>query len=57
MTREELIRALNALVGKDREQLHIFAEGMLLRFLSKEGYDDIVKAYLVARERLHFAYA
>jgi hypothetical protein len=54
MTREELIAALEALTG-DESDTHTLAEGLLLGFLSKEGYGDIVRAYLGAREKLHWA--
>jgi hypothetical protein len=57
MSREELIAALAALDQGDPDGAkHELAIGLLLGFLSKEGYGDVVAAYLAARERVPFGY-
>lgn len=57
MTREELIAALDALVGGDADGTkHELAVALLLGFLIKEGYSDVVKAYRAARDRVPFGY-
>jgi hypothetical protein len=57
MSREELIAALAALEPGDHDGTkHTLVIGMLLGFLSKEGYGDVVRAYLAARDRVPFGY-
>jgi hypothetical protein len=57
MSREELIAALDALAPGDPDGAkHELAIGLLLGFLSQEGYGDVVRAYLAARDRVPFGY-
>ena len=54
MTREELIAMFEKIEYGDPLIQKSEAEGLLLVFLSHEGYDDIVDAYLEARNRVYF---
>ena len=53
MSREQLIAALQGLVptatSTEAAIVHALAEGWLLGFLLKEGYDDVFIAYENAR--------
>ena len=58
LTKEQVIKTLDKM-NKDNSQknAHIIADELLLEFLISEGYEDIVKAYKGARERVYFYYA
>ena len=57
MTKEEVIERLNALTGYDQEAAHGEADGLLLHALQLAGMDDVVEAYITARDRVDFWYA
>ena len=54
MTQEELIAAFDAIEYGDVQIQQSEAEGLLLCFLSDEGYGSVVDAYLAARNRVCF---
>lgn len=56
MTSAEAISQLKTLPD-DNEEAHAVADSILLRFLRAEGYDDIVDAWLNARDNIGFWYA
>lgn len=55
MTREELIAALEHIVTQgwhDRRTVELYAIGLILGFMSNEGYGDLAQAWLRLREQL-----
>ena len=53
MTQEEVITALNTFRSGPPALMHAYIEGLLLGFLSREGYEEIAEAYHAALHRLH----
>ena len=55
MTEAELVEALNAIrEGAHPQDAQAYAMGLLLGFLSAEGYGAIVGAFFHAKERVPF---
>jgi len=54
------IDGLNELIdsfGNDKEQLHWFADEILLKFLKDSGHEELVKTYQNLRNEIGFWYA
>lgn len=52
MSEAELIAALDALTAENTQDAMALATGLIVGFLSKEGYGEVVTAWLRLRERL-----
>lgn len=57
MTKDDAIKLLLAIDGGDREEAHVSADEILIKFLMTNGHREVAEAWIDTKERVGFWYA